>query len=90
MLLHLVNIKFPLVYPDSILSCSRVFKISNDRFWMKYSIFSKKNNKIVAEGEGLIVSYDYRNNCKIELPEELKNNILKIENYNIEVIDIQK
>jgi acyl-CoA thioester hydrolase len=78
--------KFPLVYPDNIISCSRVFKISIDRFWMKYSIFSKKNNKIAAEGEGILVSYDYKNNCKISLPEELKNNILRLENNNVEII----
>lgn len=78
--------KFPLVYPDSIYIATRVYKMSSDRFWMKYIIVSKKHEKIAAEGEGVIVSYDYQKGSKISFPENVIEKIKHLENNNIELI----
>ena len=46
---------------------------------MKYIVASHRLSKIAAEGEGLLVTYDYRNNLKAPMTAELKKRILDIE-----------
>lgn len=78
--------KFPLLYPDSVYVATKVYKISSDRFWMKYIIVSKKHEKIAAEGEGVIVSYDYKKATKTPFPENIRSKIELLENGNFEVV----
>jgi acyl-CoA thioesterase FadM len=42
-------------------------------------VVSKKHQKTAAEGEGLIVAYDYRKNKKSMIPQKLRDRILNIE-----------
>jgi acyl-CoA thioester hydrolase len=65
----------PLTYPDTIIVGARVTNIGDDRFTMGYRIYSTKLNDIAAEGEGLVVNYDYTNNCKASLPETIRRSI---------------
>ena len=69
----------PLTYPDVVSIGSCVSDIGQDAFTMKYRIVSQRLSKIAAEGEGLLVTYDYRNNCKVPMPAELKRSILDLE-----------
>jgi acyl-CoA thioester hydrolase len=71
--------KAPLTYPDNISIATRVTEISDDRFTMKYYVKSHNSGRIAAEGEGLIVFYDYNNNCKHAIPEQLKERIMELE-----------
>lgn len=77
--------KAPLKYPDIIHVGSKIYKMSNDRFWMSYAVSSENLNRITTEGDSVLVSYDYKNNKKINLPETLKEKIILIEK-NIEII----
>lgn len=78
--------KIPLTYPDIVTVGARVIKMSDDRFWMSYHVVSHQHKKLAAEGEGVLVSYDYNENRKINLPDELRENILQLENNNVEII----
>ncbi|SPF38234.1 Thioesterase superfamily protein [Syntrophobacter sp. SbD1] len=69
----------PLTYPDVISVGARVSDIGQDRFTMKYSVASRRLATIAAEGEGVLVTYDYRNKLKVSMPAELKRSILDIE-----------
>lgn len=71
--------KIPLTYPDTVSVGTRVSDIKDDRFVMEYIVFSPKLNAVAAEGEGLIVAYDYRKGGKSRLPEALKQRIRTIE-----------
>ncbi|MFN8577805.1 MAG: thioesterase family protein [Candidatus Sericytochromatia bacterium] len=77
--------KAPLKYPDIIYVGSKIYKMSNDRFWMKYAIASKKLCTITTEGDSVLVSYDYNSNKKIDLPESIRLKIMEIDK-NIEII----
>ena len=72
--------KIPLAYPDTVSICGKVSSIESDRFVMDYCVVSHKHQKIAAEGEGLIVSFDYKAAKKVPIPEEIKERILKLEN----------
>jgi acyl-CoA thioester hydrolase len=71
--------KTPLTYPDIVSVGARVSRIEGDRFVMEYSAVSHKSRRIAAEGESLIVSYNYREAKKVPLPEELKKRIQVVE-----------
>ncbi len=47
---------------------------------MEYCLVSECLQKIAAEGEALLVSYDYRQNKKAPLPAALKKGIVELEN----------
>jgi acyl-CoA thioester hydrolase len=46
---------------------------------MRYAVYSHHHRKLAAEGDGLIVSYDYRALTKAPLPEEIKRRIRDLE-----------
>ena len=69
----------PLTYPDTVSVGSRVSDISEDGFTIKYCVVSHRLSKIAAEGEALLLTYDYRNNRKAPMPAELKRSILDVE-----------
>lgn len=61
----------PLTYPDSILVGTRVSKIREKRFSMRYEIFSTKLNKVVAVGSGEIVYFDFSSGQSCAIPEKI-------------------
>lgn len=71
--------KFPLTYPDRVLVGTRVGEIGTDRFVMYYRIMSTRHDRVSAEGDGVIVSYDYRMKQKTELPAAVRNRIEAME-----------
>jgi acyl-CoA thioester hydrolase len=71
--------KIPLTYPDTVSVGTRISRIEEDRFVMEYRAVSHKAQATAAEGEGVIVSYNYRENKKTPLPEELKQRIRALE-----------
>ena len=71
--------KIPLTYPDTVSVGTRIPSIEQDRFVMEYRAVSHKSQAIAAEGEGVVVSYNYRESKKTPLPEEMKQCILALE-----------
>lgn len=67
--------KAPLTYPDNVSVATRVCDMSEDRFTMKYFVKSHASGRVAAEGEGLIVFYDYEHNCKHRIPESIVERI---------------
>jgi len=67
--------KAPLTYPDKVTVATRVSEISEDRFTMKYYVKSQVSGRVAAEGEGLVIFYDYKNNCKHSIPKNILDQI---------------
>lgn len=62
------NFRLPLDYPDRIHVAARARILSPKKFNMEYAVFSEKHGAIAAEGEGLIVYYDYAKGKSCEIP----------------------
>ena len=75
----------PLTFPDRVSVGARVASVAEDRFVMCYAVYSHRLQKIAAEGEGTIVCFDYRENCKALLPAELRRKISEVENSVVPV-----
>jgi acyl-CoA thioester hydrolase len=57
-----------------------VSEVQDDRFLMLYRIASESaGGALAAEGDGLIVSYDYRQKRKAPLPGRVRERIAELE-----------
>ena len=72
--------KIPLFYPDYVKVGARVPSIDSDRFKMEYKMVSKKHQSVAATGDGVIVCFNYIENKKVPLPDDLIKKINEIEN----------
>ena len=68
-----------LTYPDKVSVGTRVTKIEADRFTMQTLIVSHVMNDVSAESEGVVVSFDYREQKKTVLPSEVRKRIEQLE-----------
>jgi acyl-CoA thioester hydrolase len=71
--------KAPLTYPDTVRVGTRIADLGEDRFTMLFAIASERLGRIAAEGEGLVVSYDYTALKKAPLPPAWRDAIARIE-----------
>jgi acyl-CoA thioester hydrolase len=69
----------PLTYPDRIRVGATAKDLQDDRFTMLYGIESEALATIAADGEGLIVAYDYNENKKTAVPDSVRRAILDLE-----------
>jgi acyl-CoA thioester hydrolase len=77
--------KAPLAYPDTVSVATRVTLIEKDRFKMAHAIVSHRLEKVAAEGEGVLVTYNYTEKQKVPMPEDLVLRIREIEGEKVEV-----
>jgi len=70
------NFKHPLLYPDTITVAVRCEIQSDKKMLTKYVIYSTSQHVMVAEGEALVVYYDYQQACSCSIPEQIKTAIL--------------
>ncbi len=73
--------RFPLTYPDRILVGVRVTEMGADRFTLHHRIVSERHNRIAAEGDGVVVMFDYRRNEKAPIPGFLRDAIVRLEGW---------
>ncbi len=80
-ILHSTRARFraPLVWPDTIEVATRVTNVLSDRFTMLYEVRSRSLDRVVAEGEGTIVAFDYGRLEKAPLPESIRARIEELE-----------
>jgi acyl-CoA thioester hydrolase len=69
----------PLTYPDTISVGAHITSVGDDRMTMDYRLVSHRLQAIAAEGQGTIVTYDYRQSKKVPVPDELRRRIAELE-----------
>ena len=67
------SFKLPLTMPDKLLVGSSVYKgdLSKDRYKLSHMVWSTKYNRVVAEGFGTVVSYDFVNKKSVDIPQPI-------------------
>ena len=70
--------RIPLTYPDTVSIGARVTDVEGDRFTMHYRVVSHQHKKVAAEGEGLLIAYDYKALTKAALPEIIYQRIQQL------------
>ena len=70
---------YPLAYPDSISVGVRVDTMADQHFTMKYDVISHKHQRLAAIGDAKVVMFDYVNNKKVSIPNEIRKTITDFE-----------
>jgi acyl-CoA thioester hydrolase len=80
-ILHSTSCRFrsPLFYPDTAVVGTRAAQVGVDRFTMSYEMASESQNAVVAEGTGIVVSYDYVAREVVPIPDYVREAIAKLE-----------
>lgn len=73
------NFKAPLTYPDTVSIGAKISELHNKKFQMQYAVYSHTQKKLAAEGEGLIVYYDYKEQKSCQVPNEIVKRINTLE-----------
>ena len=71
----------PVFYPDQLVVATRVEEMRNSALRMRYTLFSNSQNKIVADGEAVIVILDAKTNAKKSIPEGFKQQVIDFEKH---------
>lgn len=79
--------RIPLIYPDTVMVGARVSTMGGNRFRMDYRVVSTRHGKIAAEGDGILVTFDYTAGRKVAIPEALERRIRAIERLPVERMD---
>ena len=78
---------YPLAYPDSISVGVRVDSMADQYFTMKYAVVSHKHQRLAAIGDAKVVMFDYANNKKASIPNEIRKTIIGLEKFVDEIVD---
>ena len=78
---------YPLAYPDSISVGVRVDSMADQYFTMKYAVVSHKHKRLAAIGDAKVVVFDYVNNKKVSIPDEIRKTIIDFEKSVDEIVD---
>lgn len=80
-ILHSTTARFrqPLFFPDTVQIGASATDVQGDRFTMTYTVVSLTRNILVAEGTGIIVSFDYAAGKKTGLPSAVRTAIQSIQ-----------
>jgi acyl-CoA thioester hydrolase len=80
-ILHSTSARFrkAVTYPDHLLVGARAAELQADRVRFEFRLISTKLSAIACEGEGIVVSYDYRGETKCPIPEAIRNAIEALE-----------
>ena len=79
-ILHSTTARFrqPLFFPDTVQIGASATDVKEDRFTMTYTVVSLTRNVVIAEGNGIIVSFDYAAGQKTGLPPAVRGAIASI------------
>ena len=78
---------YPLAYPDSISVGVRVDSMADQYFTMKYAVVSHKHQRLAAIGDAKVVVFDYVNNKKVSIPDEIRKTIIDFEKSVDEIVN---
>lgn len=69
----------PLAYPDRVLVGARIVAIESDRVTFEHRMVSREWDDVAAEGQAVVVCFDYRGGKKALLPAALRARIDELE-----------
>ena len=78
---------YPLTFPDSVSVGVRVDTMADQYFTMKYAVVSHQHQRLAAIGDAKVVMFDYVNNKKTSVPDEIRKTIIDLEESVDEIVD---
>jgi acyl-CoA thioester hydrolase len=73
------NYRRQLTYPDTVAVGARISRIGRTSFEMEHVLVSTAQQALVADGKSTIVTFDYKSQKPIPVPDDIRAAIAKIE-----------
>ena len=73
-------------FPDTLALGTRVGALSADRLLMEYQAVSAKLNKVAAEGEAVLVAYDFGAGRVTPIRDDVREAILRLEGRELPLV----
>jgi acyl-CoA thioester hydrolase len=82
-ILHSTSARFrrPVAYPDVVHAGARTVRLEDDRLLMEYRVIREGDSAVAAEGEGIVVAFDYRAGRKCRVPAGVRREIERLEGW---------
>ena len=79
-ILHSASCRFriPLTHPDTVTVGAQIGEVGDDRFVMRYRAVSHQHGAVAADGESLIVTFDYATGSKARVPDDLRARLVDL------------
>jgi acyl-CoA thioester hydrolase len=79
-ILHSAQIRFraPVEYPDTLELSAWPTALDEDRFTLNHEMVSRRLGRVVAQGWGVIVSYDFALKAKAPLPVPVRDRLAEL------------
>ncbi|MCA9518299.1 MAG: acyl-CoA thioesterase [Myxococcales bacterium] len=71
--------KAPIAYPDEVNVGAKVVSVGRTSFKMEFRIVSVALHEVAAEGQAIVVAYDYDEERKVAIPEAWRNALSRVE-----------
>ena len=73
------NYRRQLLYPDTVTNGARITRLGRTSLTMQHAVFSHKQQAIVADGESIIVAFNYGSQQSTEIPTEIRDAISRFD-----------
>jgi acyl-CoA thioester hydrolase len=73
------NFRLPLRYPDKIQIATRAVLLSAKKLSMEFVVYSESSDRVAADGEGLVLYYDYSLGKSCDIPEPVVSAMDRLE-----------
>lgn len=77
------NYRKQVVYPDTITVGARVTRLGNSSFTMQHHVISHRHGKLAAEGDSIIVMFDYEAQRPVRISAEVREAIEALEQRSL-------
>ncbi len=77
------NYRRQVKYPDRVLVGCRVAKMKSSSMTMEYLVYSIQQQLAVADGQSVVVTFDYENQKPVRIPDEMRADIERLEGREI-------
>ncbi len=79
-ILHSASCRYriPLTHPDTVTVGAQIGEVGDDRFAMRYRAVSHQHGAVAADGESLIVTFDYATGSKARVPDDLRARLMDL------------
>lgn len=73
------NYRRQIKYPDAVLVGCRVTRMGNASLTIAHAVYSKRDGAIAADGDSVVVMFDYATQKSRRVPDDLREAIAKLE-----------
>ena len=76
-----IKYRVPIEYPDSVFVGVAVKRLGDNDLVQHYGVFSLAKNMVTTIGESRIVMYDFNHQAKVTIPDDVLENIKRLEKF---------